>query len=75
MQGKSHLETALGVKFEDIVPEIMAIISGKIVSPKYTEDAEGILDWLMEAILYMKGETDDLPKMEIVNPNENKLVP
>lgn len=65
MKGKSHLEVALGVKFEEIVPEIMNVIAATIVNQKHIEDAEGILDWLSHAILYMKGEVDDLPEMQI----------
>lgn len=31
---------------------------------KQEEKTEGIFDWIAEAILYMKGDVDDLPRMD-----------
>jgi hypothetical protein len=45
----------------DILPMIMTDLAR--IANKYPEQAEGIFDWVIESLLYIKGDTDDLPRM------------
>lgn len=46
----------------DLLP-ILCIELARIAN-KHEEQAEGLFDWIAEGILYMKGDVDQLPKMD-----------
>lgn len=56
------LETILGAKLEKIVPLVLHGIGDSMKNNLPL--AEGFLDFISEAILYIKGDTDDLPQTQ-----------
>ena len=51
------------VPVSNLIPLLMVEFAR--LCKQYPERAEGILDWMFDAILYMKGDLDQLPKMDL----------
>jgi hypothetical protein len=52
------------IPIKEVVPAIMSELSK--IAIRNEEKFEGLADWMVEAIFYMKGDSDELPKMEVV---------
>ena len=66
------IQKTFGMTLKEFTFVILHDIGKNCIAPENKERAEGIFDWMSEAILYMKGERDDLPEMEIDYSEQEK---
>lgn len=59
------IEKSFGMTLTDFILTVLVNLGHDCGKPENQESAEGYFDWISQAILYMKGETDDLPEMVI----------
>ena len=59
------IEKSFGMTLKDFILTVLVNLGHDCGKPENQESAEGYFNWISEAILYMKGETDDLPEMVI----------
>ena len=69
--GQNQTNKLIDTFGEDIskaLPQLITKMSDVCFS--YPEDFEGYLEFISEAIQYMKGETDDLPDVDVSDYNQ-----
>lgn len=65
------MEKRLGVSIDDLIRSSLVALSEDCLKNNENKEAsEAYFDFISEAILYMKGESDDYPTIEIVNDLE-----
>ncbi len=59
------IEKSFGMSLKEFILAIMINLGHDCAKPENQDDAEGYLNWISQAILYMQGERDELPDMQI----------
>ena len=59
------IEKSFGMSLTEFILAIMVNLGHDCAKPENHESAEGYFVWISQAILYMTGETDELPDMKI----------
>ena len=59
------IQKSFGMTLKEFVEAIFINLGHDCAKPENQENAEGYFDWISQAILYMKGERDELPDMQI----------
>jgi len=59
------IEKSFGMTLQDFILTVLVNLGHDSAKPENQESAEGYFNWISEAILYMKGESDNLPEMII----------
>ncbi len=66
------IQKSFGMSLEDFIFVILHDLAEGAIKKENQEKSEGILDWICEAILYMKNERDDYPEMNIDYTEQKK---
>ncbi len=65
------MEKRLGFSMDEFIKMSLQSLAEDVLSSQENRDiAEGYYDWIVDMILYMKGERDELPEMIIESPAE-----
>ena len=67
---KAHASEIFGVKFTELIPDL-ALTLGSQCS-KYLEDFNGYLEFIQQAIEYMRGQTNIQPEIDYDNEELKK---
>lgn len=65
-------KAVFGESLDELVPLTMKILCEEMI--KNPDSAESYLDFLVEAILYAKGETDELPQIDGKTSEELEII-
>jgi hypothetical protein len=70
---KKIIERRLKVRLDEVAPAILLEIAKEALDPFNREAAEGYFNFIVQSILYMTGETDTYPDVEIVQSSQESL--
>lgn len=54
-------------QLDEVSNALMKKLAKMALEPQNRGDAESIFEWMLEGIMYMKGESDDFPATELAN--------